>query len=201
MFTLNGIRKVNCSLSGDCVVIGENQYEISSIKNITSFKWSINLASVLLLIMAVVSGSFFASEYFGGGDKIGALFLLAAFALTTIGAAILIWLAIIQKRSRSQWRINFYHMLYVEETDPPNIDNVLASLPVPDETTLKKPPNNVITRADKVVLVILAVLVIASFQFKTPYWAETLLLLPGYLAYLRLKDVMADFRNMKWQKY
>lgn len=200
MFTLNAIRRVNCSLQGNCVVIGDNQYEIRSKRNISSFKWSIYFASVLLLIMAVVSGSFFVSEYFGGGDKVGALFLLAAFVLTAVGAAILIWLAIIQKRSRSQWRINFYHMLYVEETDDPNIDNVLASLPVPDETTLKKPSNKVITKVDKVVLVILAVLFIASFQFKTPYWAETLLLLPGYLAYLRLKDVMTDFRNMKWQK-
>ncbi len=200
MFTLNGLRRVNCCLQEGCVVIGDNQYEIKSLRNISSFKWSINVASILLLIVATVVGSVFVSEFFGGGDKVGALFLLAAFVVTSIGAAILIWLALIQRRSRSQWRINFYHMLYVEESDDPNIDNALTSLPVPDETNLKKTSNKVITKTDKVVLVILAVVFIVTFQLKTPYWAETLLLLPGYAIYLRFKDVVCDFRNMKWQK-
>ena len=185
MFTLNGLKKVDCSLQGNCIKIGDNHYGISSMRNITSFKLSIYLVFVMLLVMAVVTGSFFLYEYFGGGDKIGALFLLGAFIITSIGTGFLIWLAVIQNKCRSMYRINFNHMLYVEKSDDSGIENALAALPVPDETNLTKPSNKVITKSNKVILAILCLAVLAGFLYNTSLGVVLMLLLYGYVFYLR----------------
>jgi hypothetical protein len=97
------------------------------------------------------------------------------------------------------WRINFFHLLYIEKTDDPGIENGLTGLPVPDERNLSKPSNEVITKKNLAVLAILGVITVLSFFKASTYSSEILLVLVGYLFYLRFKDIVCDFRNMKWQ--
>jgi hypothetical protein len=197
MFTYNGLKKVKCTLEGTEVVIDGVGYEITCLKETTAEKSMTVMVPVLLGGMAVLLGGEGTREFICG-DRVGSLFLLMPFILLIPLTLYLIRYAILQSRCRSLWRINFFHKMYIEKGDDPTIENVLHNLPAPDEATLEKPANQFFTKRDIAVLVVLAIVLLLSFKGVAPDWAA--LFLPGYAVWLRVRDLLWDLKQQKWQR-
>jgi hypothetical protein len=197
MFTYNGYKKVDCSLQDSKVVINGERYVINNTKDMTK-KYTSGLSTgIFLAIMAIIAGGEGFREFFGG-DRIGSLFLLVPFCVLIMGALYCIRIGLIEKSCRSLWQINIYHTLYVENYDDSEIETALGKLPATEET---RPKFNieVITKRDWIILAILAIVFLLSLFNAIPYWEEAILLFPGYGLYLRIKDIICDYNNAKWQ--
>lgn len=197
MFTYNGLKKVPCTVEGNKVVIDGVGYEILCLKETTPEKSKIFIVPVIFASVAVILGGEGTREFIGG-DKVGSLFLLVPFILLVPSILYLSCFAISQNRCRSLWKVNFFHTLCIEDHDDPTIENVLQNLPAPDEATLPKPVNEVFTKKDVAILIVLAIVLLLSFKGVVPGWAA--LIFPGYAAWLRIKDIICDFKNQIWQR-
>ena len=197
MFTYDGMKKVDCLLEGNKVVIDGVEFEIICKKETTSEKSKLFVVPAILGFVALILGGEGTREFIGG-DRTGSLFLLVPFILLIPTTIYLTIFAITQNRCRSLWRLNFFHTLCVENGDDSSIESVINNLPVPDEGTLPKPVNQFFTKKDIVILIVLAIVLVLSIKDVVPVWAA--LMLPGYAAWLRIKDVIWNFKNQKWQR-
>jgi hypothetical protein len=179
------------------VVIDGASYEITCLKETTAEKSKTTMVPVLLGGVAVILGGEGTREFIGG-DKVGSMFLLVPFVLLVPLALYLIFYTISHSRCKSLWRINFFHTVCIEKDDEPTIEAALHNLPVPDESTLQKPVNHFITKKDIAVLAVFAIALLLSFKGVAPAWAA--LLLPGYAVWLRVRDLLWDLKQQKWQR-
>jgi len=197
MFTYDGMKKVDCILESNKVVINGVGFEIICKKETTSEKSKLFVVPAILGFVALILGGEGTREFIGG-DRTGSLFLLVPFILLILTTIYLAIFAMIQNRSRSLWRLNFFHTLCVENDDDSTIESVINNLPVPDEATLPKPVNQFFTKNDIAILIVLAIVLVLSFKDVVPIWVA--LMFPGYAAWLRIRDVIWDFKNLKWQR-
>lgn len=196
MFTYCGMKQISCTLVDDKIAIGDKDYEITCLKNITEEKSKTVIPATMLTIVAVICGGEGAREFLSG-DRIGSLFLLVPFVFIVTLVLYLFTMMKSQNKCRSIWRINLFHIVCIEKADDPQIEAVLLSLPLPDETSFAKPTHSFFTKTDIIVTAALAVVFLLGIKGITPAW--TLMLLPGYGIYLRAKDALWDYRNQKWQ--
>jgi len=203
MFTYDGLKKIDCSLQGDFVVVRGEYYKIKSCKDITRFKSRPYFAAILMIIVAIVSG---AGGYllFSSGDNVRALFPVTACAFVVPVVVILLKSAQSQNKCRSLWKINLFHTLCIESTDDPDTESVFLGIPPKIETI--SPP----TAKAKVALLMTAglpILVVGtallSFLFLsegTKYNQLAFNLFIGFCVSLGLLRVFIDYRNRKWKK-
>jgi hypothetical protein len=194
MYTYNGLKKVECTLESNKIVIDGVGYEICSIKETASNKSKVFWVLAMLSVVAVISGGEGAREFFNG-DK-GFIFLIVPFILLIPVLLYLTYNAILIRRTRSLWTINIYHTLYIENDDNLAIENALKTLSVPDKTTLAKQVNPFLSKNDMVVLIVLFIVLLMSFSDKVPNW--TAMLFPCYAVWVRIKDIIWDYKKLRW---
>lgn|GEM_PF-1530178 len=199
MFTLNGLKKVKCDLVEKFVVVNGVNYEVMNVKNTDSARTQAAGLTIFLLILNIYFGAFmyfYRGPYSYKGQEI---LMMVAFVTIFTGLLFSVHKFNLIFNCRSIWQINIYHTIYIEKIDDYNIEANLKKFPITDDV----PPQfslKAINKFDCVLLVILFIIFNICYFYRKyyTYWAETMLVFPCYLVYIRIKDIYYSCKNLKW---
>jgi len=134
MFTYDGMKKVDCTLQDNSVVINGKFYEITNCKNITSDKTSSYSIMVLVGFLAAVTCVIsYISCRNGNNSESIKIFSMNILWLTL--AAVGLKCIKDEKKCISFWKINYNHMLFIESTDITNLEDILVYISSQQKST------------------------------------------------------------------